>query len=110
MPGQTHSAGNGAHGPRMYSWAWFRLLAEDDTDTGVHHLLIRRNDATGELAYLRCYSPSSAVVWGLHNRGDLLAALALGSQLVSPTQLAHDVFRGMPLSRRGGGFSGSAGL
>lgn len=54
---QTHSAGPGAHGPRLYSWAWFRLLAEDDTDTGVHHLLIRRNDATGEHAYLRCYSP-----------------------------------------------------
>ena len=50
-------AGAGAHGPRLYSWAWFRLLAEDDTDTGVHHLLIRRNDATGEHAYLRCYSP-----------------------------------------------------
>jgi SRSO17 transposase len=53
---QRHSAGVGAHGPRLYSWAWFRLLAEDDT-TGVHHLLIRRNDTTGELAYLRCYSP-----------------------------------------------------
>jgi SRSO17 transposase len=55
---QKHSAGAGAHGPRLYSWAWFRLLAEDDTDTGVHHLLIRRNDATGEYAYLRCYSPT----------------------------------------------------
>jgi SRSO17 transposase len=54
---QKHSAGAGAHGPRLYSWAWFQLLAEDDTTTGVHHLLIRRNDATGELAYLRCYSP-----------------------------------------------------
>jgi SRSO17 transposase len=54
---QRHSAGPGAHGPRLYSWAWFRLLPEDDTDTGVHHLLIRRNDATGEHAYLRCYSP-----------------------------------------------------
>jgi SRSO17 transposase len=54
---QKHSAGAGAHGPRLYSWAWFRLLPEGDTDTGVHHLLIRRNDATGELAYLRCYSP-----------------------------------------------------
>lgn len=52
---QKHSAG--AHGPRLYSWAWFGLLAEDDTDTGSHHLLIRRNDPTGELAYLRCYSP-----------------------------------------------------
>lgn len=54
---QKHSAGAGAHGPRLYSWAWFRLLPEDDTDTGIHHLLIRRNDATGERAYLRCYSP-----------------------------------------------------
>ena len=33
------------------------MLPEGDTDTGQHHLLIRRNDATGELAYLRCYSP-----------------------------------------------------
>lgn len=54
---QCHSAGAGAHGPRLYSWAWFRLLPEDDADTGVHHLLIRRNDSTGEHAYLRCYSP-----------------------------------------------------
>jgi SRSO17 transposase len=54
---QRHSAGTGAHGPRLYSWAWFRLLAEDDTDIGVHHLLIRRNDHTGDHAYLRCYSP-----------------------------------------------------
>jgi len=54
---QKHSAGPGAHGPRLYSWAWFQLLAEDDTDHGHHHLLIRRNDATGEHAYLRCYSP-----------------------------------------------------
>ncbi len=54
---QRHSAGAGAHGPRLYSWAWFALLAEDDTDTGHHHVLIRRNDRTGELAYLRCYSP-----------------------------------------------------
>ena len=42
---QRQSAGTGAHGPRLYSWAWFGLRAEDDTDTGVHHLLIRRNDA-----------------------------------------------------------------
>jgi SRSO17 transposase len=55
---QRHSAGAGAHGPRLYSWAWFRLLAEDDTSTGMHHLLIRRNDTTGEFAYLRCYSPT----------------------------------------------------
>ena len=54
---QKHSAGAGSHGPRIYSWAWIALLPEDDTDAGRHHLLIRRNDATGELAYLRCYSP-----------------------------------------------------
>lgn len=54
---QKHSAGAGAHGPRVYSWAWIGLRAEDDTDTGSHYLLIRRNDRTGEHAYLRCYSP-----------------------------------------------------
>jgi SRSO17 transposase len=54
---QKHSAGAGSHGHRLYSWAWITLLPEDDTDTGQHHLLIRRNDRTGELAYLRCYSP-----------------------------------------------------
>jgi SRSO17 transposase len=54
---QKHSAGAGSHGPRRYSWAWITLLAEEDADTGHHHLLIRRNDATGELAYLRCYTP-----------------------------------------------------
>ena len=54
---QKHSAGAGSHGPRIYSWAWIALVPEDDADTGHHHLLIRRNDTTGELAYLRCYSP-----------------------------------------------------
>jgi SRSO17 transposase len=54
---QKHSAGAGSHGHRFYSWAWIALLGEEDVDTGYHYLLIRRNDATGELAYLRCYSP-----------------------------------------------------
>jgi SRSO17 transposase len=54
---QKHSAGAGSHGHRVYSWAWIALLPEQDTDTGEHYLLIRRNDATGELAYLRCYAP-----------------------------------------------------
>jgi SRSO17 transposase len=55
---QQRSAGAGAKGPRMYSWAWMELLGEDEEDTGQHHLLIRRNDDTGELAYLRSYSPA----------------------------------------------------
>jgi SRSO17 transposase len=54
---QKHSAGAGSHGHRVYSWAWIALLPEQDTDTGEHYLLIRRNEATGELAYLRCYAP-----------------------------------------------------
>ncbi|HUO39008.1 MAG TPA: transposase [Mycobacterium sp.] len=54
---QKHCAGAGSHGDRYYSWAWIGLLPENDADTGHHHLLIRRNDVTGEYAYLRCYSP-----------------------------------------------------
>jgi SRSO17 transposase len=59
---QKRSAGAGSHGDRLYSWAWVALLAEDDTDTGQHHLLIRRNDTTGELAYLRCYCPRTTTL------------------------------------------------
>ena len=41
------------------------LLAEDDADTGWHYLLIRRNDRTGEHAYLRCYSPRPVTLHAL---------------------------------------------
>ena len=68
---QKHSAGTGSKGERYYSWAWIAVLPDDDAeqdteedteedtdgDTGHHHVLIRRNDRTGELAYHRCYSP-----------------------------------------------------
>lgn len=54
---QRYSAGAGSKGQRWYSWAWFAIAAEDNDDAGQHHVLIRRNDATGELAYHRCYSP-----------------------------------------------------
>ena len=49
------SAGTGAKGQRWYSWALVEIIG--DTDSGHHHLLLRRNDKTGELAYYRCYSP-----------------------------------------------------
>ena len=57
---QRYSCGPGSKGPRYYDWAWIALLPENDDEpdeTGQHHLLIRRTPATGELAYLRCYSP-----------------------------------------------------
>jgi SRSO17 transposase len=55
---QTYSCGPGSKGPRYYAWAWIALQPEDPDDVGHHHLLLRRNDSTGELAYLRCYSPN----------------------------------------------------
>ncbi len=60
---ERRSAGNGSKGPRYYSWAWLVLDAEPDPDTGEvsssgeHHLLVRRNDETGELAYHRAWTP-----------------------------------------------------
>jgi SRSO17 transposase len=54
---QHYSCGPGSKGPRYYAWTWIALLPEDEDDHGEHHLLIRRNDATGELAYLRGYTP-----------------------------------------------------
>jgi SRSO17 transposase len=62
---QQYSAGTGSHGQRYYSWAWVTLWAEDDADTGCHYLLIRRNVTTGELAYLRCYSPRPVTLHAL---------------------------------------------
>jgi SRSO17 transposase len=55
---QRHSAGAGAKGPRIYEWAWITLT---DTVEAVGHrwLLIRRHPVTGELAYYRCYSPTT---------------------------------------------------
>ncbi|MGK2316364.1 IS701 family transposase [Gordonia rhizosphera] len=52
---QTMSAGAGAKGDRLYSWAW--LTTREDPGTGECSVLIRRNDDTGELAFYRCYSP-----------------------------------------------------
>ncbi len=55
---QRLSAGSGAKGPRVYDWA---LIDIDEHDDGPAHrwLMIRRNTATGELAYYRCYAPQS---------------------------------------------------
>jgi SRSO17 transposase len=53
------SAGTGTKGQRWYSWA---LVEITDIAPGQHHLLARRNDKTGELAYYRCYSPDSVTL------------------------------------------------
>jgi SRSO17 transposase len=67
---QKASAGAGSKGERIYSWAWAAIEPEhadgEKTDpAGRHHLLIRRNDKTGELAYHRCYSPTRVPLMAL---------------------------------------------
>ncbi|MEV6380954.1 IS701 family transposase [Streptomyces sp. NPDC051773] len=52
---QKLSAGHGAKGHRFYDWAQIAITTGDLP--GHHHLLVRRNRSTGELAYYRCYSP-----------------------------------------------------
>ncbi|MEJ7647736.1 MAG: IS701 family transposase [Nakamurella sp.] len=51
---QKMSAGAGTKGPRFYSWALIRIPGDQP---GLHWLLLRRNDSTGEMAYYRCHSP-----------------------------------------------------
>lgn len=60
---QHRSVGMGAKGQRWYSWALIDITDSDaDGAAGQHHLLVRRNDKTGELAYYRCYSPQPAAL------------------------------------------------
>jgi SRSO17 transposase len=60
---QRRSAGVGAKGERWYSWALIDITDSDAAAAaGQHHLLVRRNDKTGELAYYRCYSPTPATL------------------------------------------------
>jgi SRSO17 transposase len=57
LPGSAwhrQSAGPGAKGPRYYHWAWIHIGADSH-----RHLLIRRNRATGELAFYLCWSPTA---------------------------------------------------
>ena len=65
---QTYSAGTGSKGHRYYSWTLIDINPEpepaDAKDTakdtgagGEQMLLVRRNDATGELAYHLCHAP-----------------------------------------------------
>jgi SRSO17 transposase len=53
---QKLSAGVGAKGHRFYDWAVIDLTGPRP---GSRQLLIRRNRSTGELAYYRCYSPTT---------------------------------------------------
>jgi SRSO17 transposase len=99
---QKHSAGAGSHGHRYYSWAWIALLPEDATDTGHHHLLIRRHDATGELAYLRCYSPSPVT---LHT----LVAVAGQRWRIEESFQAAKASPGLISTKSGAGPPGTAG-
>ena len=49
---QQLSAGPGAKGPRYYDWAWAGLQGR-----ACRWLLIRRNPATGKLAFYLCWAP-----------------------------------------------------
>ncbi len=59
---QRRSAGAGSKGPRWYDWAWLDQVTTDadPDDGGQHSLLIRRNTATGELAFYRCWARQPA--------------------------------------------------
>lgn len=69
---------------RLYLWARVVLLAGDDTDTEQRHLLIRRNDTTGEHAYLRCYTPDAPGAPGRPPGGRGRAAPAYPRNLSEP--------------------------
>jgi len=77
-------------------------LAEEDTDTGFHHLLIRRNDATGEHAYLRCYSPRPVPLY-------ILVTVAGQRWRIEESFQAAKGLVGSTSTRSGAGAPGTAG-
>lgn len=58
-------AGDGAHGPRLYDWAWIDIptTSKTTTDTdetpvqGHEWVLIRKHPRTGDLAFYRAHAP-----------------------------------------------------
>ena len=52
----------GQQGPAPLLVGLDRAEPRGRRDPGCHHLLIRRNDRTGELAYLRCYRPTRSLL------------------------------------------------
>jgi SRSO17 transposase len=56
---ESYLAGWGSKGPRYYEWTRVKIVETeaDGTHRGHHWLLFRRNPATGEIAYYRCWSP-----------------------------------------------------
>jgi hypothetical protein len=60
---QSHATtGSGAKGQRWYDWAWVTI---SEPGPGCRHLLIRRHQRTGELAFYRCYSPGPVTLAAL---------------------------------------------
>jgi SRSO17 transposase len=58
------SAGHGAKGRRLYDWARVELAAPATTGM-ARWLLVRRSQATGELAFYACYGPAATPLIGL---------------------------------------------
>jgi SRSO17 transposase len=55
---QCVSAGKGAKGERLYDWSFVRLDDPPHGDqAGRRWLMVRRNRATGELAFYHCWTP-----------------------------------------------------
>ncbi|HEX7267692.1 MAG TPA: hypothetical protein VF256_09750, partial [Streptosporangiaceae bacterium] len=53
---EIRSAGKGSKGQRWYAWSWLATISPR------HYLLIRRQLATGELAYCYCHVPEGQEV------------------------------------------------
>jgi SRSO17 transposase len=54
-----YSAGAGAKGLREYDWAWVAITPPGDETGGHHCLLVRRRISDGELAFYRCWTPTT---------------------------------------------------
>jgi hypothetical protein len=70
-----------------------RRFTEDNADTGRHYLLTRRNDTTGEHAYLRCYSPRPVT---LHALVTVAGSAGVSRNRFTPPKVSPDWTNNIP--------------
>ena len=79
---EVRSAGSGSKGERWYAWAWIA------TASPRHHLLVRRHQRTGQLAFHYCWVPDGQIL----TKARLIRAAGLRWPIEEDFEFSKDCF------------------